>query len=195
MSFSTGYRGAVGGSVQTKYTDQPGEGIPGMLAFASDINLADAVYMGEVDGIAAGRGVIFQDVVDVDFSLQRPNVSAFLPTIATNPADFKGIVVFDERMNSDANGIPGWANGRVGRILRNNRSGGRIYVNCPLTVTLADSVFMQVVADADYEVGEFRPTDAPDITHAIEIPNAKWITPLFVDVGEPAGIAMIELLG
>lgn len=200
MSFSTGYRGEVGGSVQKGgYTDQPGEGVPGMLAFASDINLVDAVYIGEDDGIAAGRGVVFEDVDDL-VSLQRPNVSAMLPTGATTADEFQGIVVFDERMNSDADGVPGWQHGRVGRILLNKRSGGRIYVNCPVTVVIDDPVFMQVVADADFAVGEFRPSASPTPADSIEILTARWITslvvpPLVVGRDLPNNVVILELFG
>ncbi len=200
MSFATGYRGEVGGSVQKGgYTDQPGEGVPGMLAFASDINLVDAVYIGEDNGIAAGRGVIFEDVDDL-VSLQRPNVKAMLPIGTTTADEFQGIVVFDERMNSNADGVPGWAKGRVGRILLNKRSGGRIYVNCPETVAIDDLVYLQRVADANYEVGEFRPSIPTIPADAIEIPNAKWVTslivpPLVLGRDLPNNVVMLELFG
>lgn len=200
MSFATGYRGEVGGSVQKGgYTDQPGEGVPGMLAFSSDINMVDAVYIGESEGVAAGRGVIFEDVDDL-VSLQRPNVSALLPTGVTTADEFKGIVVFDERMNSNADGVPGWAQGRVGRILLNKRSGGRIYVNCPETVAIDDLVYLQRVTDDAYEVGEFRPSIPTTPADAIEIPNAKWVTSLIVPPQVPGrdlpnSVVVLELFG
>jgi len=201
MSFSTGYRGTVGGAVQTSYTDQPGAGVAGMLAFASDINLVDAVHIGEPDGIAAGRGVVYENVDStLNHSMQRPDVAAKLPELGTTIDQFKGILVFDERMNSNSNGIPGWADGRVGRVLRNNRSGGRIYVSCPLTVNVGDSVWMQLVADADYQPGEFRPTAGATPANVLAIPNAQWVITTIVpaivpEVENPPAIAMIELLG
>ncbi len=200
MSFSTGYRGTIGGAVQTSYTDQPGVGVPGMLAFASDINLTDAVYIGELDGIAAGLGVMYGLPVENVADLQVPSVTALLPITGKTAADFRGIVVFDERMNSDSDGFPGWANGRVGRVVRNDRSGGRIYVKCPEDVVLGLPVFWQLVADATHQPGEFRTDAAPIPADTVEIPNAKWITGCVVPaavIGEPApyGIAMIELLG
>ncbi len=194
MPFSTGFRGHIGGSVQANYTDQPGVGVPGMLAFASDINLSDAVYIGEEDGIAAGRGVIFNPVNN-DISLQRPNVSASLPDDTTIVADFKGIVVFDEQMQSDSVGTPGWAQGRMGRILRNDRAGGRIYVSAREDITIDDTVNLVIIAGTDelYKVGEFAPV-ALNQTLAngtsIEIPNAKWVSGAVAN-----DIAMIELLG
>lgn len=195
MPFDTGFRGNVGGSVQANYTDQPGVGVPGMLAFASDVNLCDAVYVGEIDGIAAGCGVVFVDVVD-DISLQRPNVAAELPDSATVVADFKGIVVFDEQMQSDSDGVPGWANGRIGRVLRNNRNGGRVYVAAREAVDhTSDTVNLVIVGGTDllYKAGEFAPTALAGTALAgtsVLIPTAKWVTS--VAVGD---VAMIELLG
>lgn len=188
MGFDTGFRGNIGGSVQSNYTDQPGVGVPGMLAFASDINFADAVFIGEEDGIAAGRGVIFDDN-DPSTSLQRPDVSANLPSSTTVFTDFKGIIVFDEQMQSDANGVPGWANSRVGRVLRNNRAGGRIYVIARILINhTIHNVHLQIVADGGVAVGEFSP--ALVAGKSILIPNAKWITSAVV-----GDVAMIELLG
>lgn len=195
MPFDTGFRGHIGGSVQANYTDQPGVGAPGMLAFASDVNLCDAVYVGEPDGIAAGCGVVFVDVVN-DASLQRPNVAAELPDNATVVADFKGIVVFDEQMQSDSDGVPGWANGRMGRILRNNRNGGRVYVAAREAVDhTTDSVNLVIVAGTDglYKVGEFAPIALAGTGLAgtsILISTAKWATSAVV-----GDVAMIELLG
>ncbi len=188
MSFGSGYRGSVGGAVQTEYYDQPAAGIPGMIAFASDNNQIDSVYIGEEGGVAAGKGVIFADVVD-DNSFQRPKVSAHLPIATTVVTDFKGVVVFAPHMESDINGIPGWGKGRISGILMNHRSGGRIYVRTPIAVdhTIHD-VYWQIVPDADFEAGEFGPSD--NGANSILIPTAKWITSSTDDDN-----AIIELFG
>lgn len=189
MPFNTGFRGNVGGSVQTNYTDQPGVGVPGMLAFASDINLADSVFISEDDGIAAGRGVVFEDLDDSTANLQRPNVGAKLPNSGSTVDDFKGIVVFDEQMQSNADGVPGWANGRVGSILRNDRSGGRIYVDVKEAIDdLTAGVHLFIAKNGPHEIGEFGPILIGGSN--IFIPNAKWVT--IAAVGD---IAIIELLG
>jgi hypothetical protein len=159
MSFGTGFRGTSGGSVQSAYTDQPGQGCDGMLAFASDINLCDSVYIDESNGIAAGRGVKVASVSDA-ISLQRPNLAASLPTTGDDADDFFGIVVFDEQMQSDSNGVPGVANDRMALVLRRVRAGGRIYVKCPEAVTVGTSTVNWVTiagSDALYEVGQFAP--------------------------------------
>lgn len=188
MSFN-GFRGHIGGSVQTSYADQPGAGVPGMLAFASDINLTDSVYIGEATGIAAGLGVVFVDVDNTaaPANLQRPGVAAYLPDSTTVAYDFKGVVVFDEQMQSDENGVPGYASGRVGRVLVSARVGGRIYVNTPVVVNhTLDEVYMQIVADATFAVGEF--SNALDVGNSILLPNCRWVTS-----SEIGGIAVIEI--
>lgn len=176
MSFSNGFRGTPGGAVQQAYTDQPGVAVPGMLAFASDINLADAVFIGEPDGIPAGHGVVFEDGPtgeDNKANLQRPNVLAMLPDTATISDDFAGVVIYTEQMQSDEIGRPGWAYGRVGRILMGSRVGGRIYVRCPLEVDHTDpdiQVMMMTQDTADATRGQFTPVGD------IVVPNAKFIT-------------------
>ena len=193
MSFATGYRGVVGGSVQSAYTDQPGVGVPGMVAFASDNMLKDAVVIGEANGIAAGRGVRLTAVSD-DISLQRPNLQALLPAAGSNEAAFAGILLFDEAMQSDENGVPGWADGRMGRIAKNNRAGGRIYVKAVEAVTLTDTVNWVTIApvDASYAIGEFSPSALGGTTFgtSVAISTARWVSE--ADAG---GVAIIELLG
>lgn len=193
MSFATGYRGVVGGSVQSAYTDQPGVGVPGMVAFASDNMLKDAVVIGEANGIAAGRGVRLTAVSD-DISLQRPNLQALLPAAGSNEAAFAGILLFDEAMQSDENGVPGWADGRMGRIAKNNRAGGRIYVKAVEAVTLTDTVNWVTIApvDASYAIGEFSPSALGGTTlgTSVAISTARWVSE--ADAG---GVAIIELLG
>lgn len=159
MSFSTGYRGSVGGSVQTAYTDQPGAAYDGMLAFSGDINLVDSMYVNETNGIAAGRGIKVASVSD-SISLQRPNLAASLPATGDDADDFYGILVFDEMMQTDENGVPGVSDGRMCNVLRRVRAGGRIYVLCPEAVTVGSSTVNWVtVAGTDglYEAGQFAP--------------------------------------
>jgi hypothetical protein len=159
MSFDTGYRGVVGGYVQNNYTDQPGVGIPGMIAFASDLDNVDAVYVGETDGLAAGKGIIYTDVSD-DISLQRPNEAAYLPTSSSLAKDFKGITAFDENMQTDENGNPGFAQGRMIRVGKGGRAGCRIYVKANEDINHgSDTVNWVIVAGTNglYEVGEFSP--------------------------------------
>ena len=192
--FKNGYRGTVGGAVQTAYTDQPGIAVPGMLAFSSDLNNCDALLIAEMLGIAAGKGVKFA-AIDDDISLQRPNLAASLPAVADDADDFAGILAFDEHMQSDENGVPGYAKGRVGRFLRPGRAGGRIYVKAVVAIDPATSTVNWVtVAGTDelYEVGEFAPAalagDATEGTSVV-LSNARWVTK-----AAAGDVAILELI-
>jgi hypothetical protein len=196
--FSDGFRGSVNGAVQTTYADQPGQAIAGMLAFASDINNCDAVFIGETNGIEAGKGVQFI-IGDEGLGFQRPAVLAYLPDGDEAAAEMAGIVVFDEAMQSMADGdgdpINGWAKGRVARILRPGRGGGRIYVKAKEAVVPGTSTVNWVIAvgsDAKYELGEFAPgvLNSGTVGTTVAIANAKWITA--AAAGE---VAMLELYG
>ena len=197
--FKTGYRGQISGSVQDTYADQPGVAAPGMLAFASDLNNVDAIFIGETLGIAAGKGVMFTPITDVatsDITLQRPNEAAFLPTTGKTVADFAGILCFDETMQSDENGVPGYAEGRVGRIVKKSRAGGRIYVKAVEAVDPATSTVNWVVvagSDGLYEAGEFAPAALAGSSvpgYSTDLSSvAKWITK-----AAAGDIAIIELI-
>ena len=194
MSFATGYRGQVMGSVQTTYADQPGVGVPGMLAFASDINMCDAMFIGEADGIAAGKGV--QGIVaDEGLGFTRPGLAAYLPDGDEAAAELYGIVVFDEAMQSNEDGVPGWAFGRVARVVRPGRAGGRVYVKAVEAVVPGTSTVNWVItqgSDKKYEVGEFAPgvLNSGTVGTTVAIANAKWVS-----AAEAGGVAIIELFG
>lgn len=158
MTFASGYRGSVNGAVQTAYTDQPGIAVAGMIAFASDLNNVDSFLIAETNGIAAGKGVVFTANTDT-LSLQSPPVTVGLPTGSTTAADFGGIMLFDEAMQSDENGVPGWADGRACRVLRPGRAGGRVYAKAVEAIDhTTDSVHLVITASETYEVGEFAPS-------------------------------------
>ena len=181
MPFANGYRGVAGGSVQTAYTDQPGQAYEGQLAFASDLNNCDALFIAETDGIAAGLGVKVAELEDT-ISLQRPNQAASLPAATDDETDFAGILAFDESMQTDENGVPGYAKGRVGRFLKPGRAGGRIYVKAQEIVAIGDPVEWVVKAGTDpiLPVGGFTSqvhdgTSTNPLT--VTLANARWVTP------------------
>jgi hypothetical protein len=191
--FINGYRGEIGGAVQTTYSDQPGVAVPGMIAFASDLSNVDALLISETDGIAAGKGVKAV-AIDDDISLQRPNVSVLLPTTGNTVADFVGVLCFDETMQSDEDGVPGYAAGRLGRILKNARAGGRIYVKAVEAIDPATSVVHWVVvagSDGLYEAGEFAPAalaGSASAGYSTTLASiAKWVTK-----AEAGDVAIIE---
>lgn len=191
MPFYNGFRGSIGGAVQTEYNDQPAVAVAGMLAFASDINMCDALFIGEDDGIAAGLGVKVSELTDA-ISLQRPNQAVVLPEAGDVKGDFAGIVVYDEAMQSDENGVPGWAKGRVARVVRPVRAGGRVYVKAVEAIEVGDTVNWVIVAGTDelYAAGEFAPAALAGTATAgtsVALDNARWVT------GAAAGeVAMIE---
>ena len=194
MSFASGYRGTAGGSVQTTYTDQPGVAVNGMLAFASDYAQLDSLFIGETLGIRAGAGVRVL-AADEGLGFQRPGEAAYLPEGDEAVGDFAGIVVFDEAMQSDENGVPGWAKNRVARILRPGRAGGRVYVKVKDEIVPGTSTVNWVTipdAAAKYERGDFCPTALGGTTAgtSVVLTNAKWVTG-----ADANGIAMLELFG
>lgn len=192
-----GFRGSVGGAVQTAYNDQPAVAVPGMVAFASDLNNCDALFVGQADGIAAGRGVKLANQTTNDWDLQAPHQAAFLPESGDAAAVFAGIVIFDEAMQSDENGVPGWEKGRVARVLRPGRSGGRVYVKAVDAISRATATVNLVTiggTDEKYKPGEFAPaalagTAGAGTSVAIAATVARWVT------DAPAGgVAILELL-
>ena len=159
-----GFRGTAFGAVQTTMKDQPGIGVPGMLPFASDLDLIDSFVVG-TGGIFAGAGVrlaaptIASTKEDYTSHIQMPNEEATLPTTGSTAAEFKGICVFDENMQSDSNGIPGWNAGRMCRIARPVRAGSRVFVEAVEAWTLSSTVNWVIVAGSDglYKAGQFAP--------------------------------------
>lgn len=199
MGIFNGFRGIVGGSVQSSYTDQPGRGVPGMIAFASEQAVAniDSIFIGGTDGIHAGRGVCYEAQAVAAYNMQTPPVNAILPVAGNTVADFRGILVFDETMQSDASGIPGYNPGRVGRILRKGKSGGRIHVRVMDTIDPSDDiVYMCTVASTDgaYQPGDFtNQNTAAGGTFTSLDTVAKWVIPATGTLTAPA-LGMIEFI-
>jgi hypothetical protein len=192
----TGYRGAQNGSVQTNYTDQPGIGYPGQIAFSSDNNLVDAVLVGETNGVLCGAGIkLTVNQATEQGNLQRPDVLAFLPSGGEALADFGGFVVFDEGSQSDTDGNPGWAKGRNARILRPKRQGGRIYIRfADAAVAFTSTVNWVTVASADgkYPLGSISPA----VLGGGAAGTSVAITTAQVVSSCAAGdVAIVELLG
>ena len=196
VDFKTGFRGNVNGSVQSAITDQPGVGVPGMVMFASDLNMVDAYPVGETAGIAAGKGVQLIHSEEYAYNLQHPNKAAYLPNGGESAVKFGGIMIFDEQCQSDENGVPGWANGRMAGIMRPVRSGGRVWVKAVKAITLHDTVNWVIVAptDASYEVGEFSPTalGGGSAGTSVVLPHLTWVVP--AAAGGLAGIEMVGVL-
>ena len=167
MSFASGYRGTSMGPVQTAVTDQPGVGVPGMLAFASDNDQIDSYSVGS-GGVFAGFGVrlatptIASTKEDYSSIHTIPLDEATLPTTGTIAAEFKGVTIFDEHMQSDAStGRPGWDAGRLARIGRPIRAGLRVWIEAVDAWTKGSSTVNWVIvggSDGKYLAGQFAPS-------------------------------------
>ena len=194
MSFSTGYRGAVNGAVQTSYTDQPGKSLPGMLMGVGEAMAIDSYIVKETNGVGAGLGIRLV-AGDEGQGFAWPGLTVKLPEGDENENDFGGVVVFDQAMQSDASGNNGWELGRTCRILRPVRSGGRIYTRVVDAVDpLTDSVYWVIAADTGgtYALGSFVPAalggGAAGTT--VLLTTARWVT-----AAAAGDIAGIEFLG
>jgi hypothetical protein len=194
--FSNGFRGTAGGAVQTNYTDQPGFAVAGMLAYASDNVLIDSITVGETTGVGAGRGVKAVQNTGKTYNMQTPDLGLFLPTAGLTVADFAGIVLFDEAMQSDELGNNGWAFGRSARVLRPGRAGGRVWVpiNANDSIVLGTSTVNWVLvagSDGLHTAGEFVGTalgGSATVGYSTAITTAKYVA---VDAANK--LAMIEL--
>jgi hypothetical protein len=165
-----------------------------MLASASDFNFVDSIFVFETNGVAAGRGVQVSGSAD-DINPQLPSDSVIYPNVGSDAAAFGGIVVFEEHMQSDENGNPGWAKGRIARVARRFRSGARVWVKAVEDVVVStDTVNWVIVApvDGSYAVGEFSPTALAGGGAGTSVALtgvARWV------VGGNAGqVACLELL-
>ena len=62
------YMGTAFGAIQTAVFDQPAAGVHGGLYAASDINLCDAISVGEANGIDVGSGVVASAIASAKIS-------------------------------------------------------------------------------------------------------------------------------
>lgn len=108
------------GFVQDTYADFMGKAANGMLAMASDINLVDGVFVGDVEKAYAGRC----------YALKDGTLSAL--TADDEPC----VVVLNYAMRSDTDGN---YSENVATVLRSARVGGRIWVEVTATGTTITS--------------------------------------------------------
>ena len=62
------YMGTAFGPIQNAVFDQPAAGVHGGLYAASDINLCDAISVGEANGIDVGSGVVVSSIASAKIS-------------------------------------------------------------------------------------------------------------------------------
>jgi hypothetical protein len=179
MGFQDGYRGSVMGSAQSTYYDAPGVSYPGMLAFASDLNNCDAVFVGETNGVRAGAGVRVLAAADAQ-DYQNPPEAIYLPEGDEAVAEFAGVVVWEKAMQTNENGVAGWARRRQALLLRPGRAGGRVWVPVKDAIVVGTSTVNWVVAvdnAGKYALGDFCPTALGGTTAgtSVSLTNCKWV--------------------
>lgn len=181
------YHGTKFGFVQSAVYDQMGVSLAGRLANASDINLCDAVSVGETAGIGVGLGV----AVSALSGAIKPGINALelkLPTSSSTAADFAGILVRTDTGRTDADGNNYIGHKEIGTLLRANRVGGRIWIEAQDAIT-AGAPLHWVIADTagtDKKIGGFVGTAVANDT--VELKGIRVLTS--AAAGE---LALVEL--
>lgn len=180
------YHGTKFGFVQSAVYDQMGVSLEGRLANASDINLCDAVSVGETNGIGVGLGVAVASL-----SAMKPGINSDqlkLPTAASTAADFAGILVRTDTGRTDADGNNYMGYKEIGTLLRKDRVGGRIWIKAQDAITTGGNLYW-VVADtagSGKKIGGFMGSNVSGDT--VLIPGVKVVA------GAAAGkLALIEV--
>ena len=181
------YHGTKFGFVQSAVYDQMGISLAGRLANASDINLCDAVAVGESNGIGVGLGVSVASLSGA----KKPGINDTqlkLPTASSYATDFAGILVRTDTGRTDAEGNSYMGYQEIGTLLRADRVGGRIWVKAEGNITTGGSIYWIVAdtANTGKKIGGFMGSNVSGDT--VELTNIKVVA------GATAGnLALIEL--
>ncbi len=178
------------GFAQTQYFDQQATALAGMLANASDINLVDNGFVGEVDetiGLVAGIGI--QSFTTTQSNRPGLNQQLLVPPLSTaTDADFAGIVVRNQFMRTNSEGEACYFFEDVANFARRDRAGSRIWVRLAHGSTSFGSPVYWIVRDTantgkligafsgDAIVGTATPTPAVLNGGAVNINDVKAIT-------------------
>lgn len=148
------------GFAQSQYFDQQATALAGMLANASDINLVDSAFVGEVDpaeGLTAGIGVM---VIPTTAS-NRPGLNYDIvvpPSVDAVDGSFAGIVVRNQFMRTNTKGQACYNFEDMANYARRDRAGARIWVQLEKgTATFGSSVYWIVRDTASHglKIGAF----------------------------------------
>lgn len=137
------------GFIQTTYADVFGKAVNGMLAYASDVNLTDGVYVGDIEKAYAGRCYALKD--------------GKLTTLTDGSTDEPVIVCFDQSMDSD---VDGNFRGDVAKVLRTKRVGGRVWVEVTVASgsTVDDTAELKVAS-----TGAFTTSTGVDVSSKVKV--------------------------
>ena len=139
------YMGAAFGPIQNAVFDQPAAGVHGGLYAASDINLCDAISVGEANGIDVGSGVVASAIASAKISGIN-DLEAKLPTRGSDA--IYGFVVRTQAGCTDASGKNYVPEKRQATVLRYDRVGGRFWYKMPDAFTPASKVYIAYTDDA-----------------------------------------------
>lgn len=139
------YTGTPFGSIQSAVFDQPAAGIHGGLYAASDINLCDAISVGEDNGINVGLGVVVSSLASAKISGIN-DLEAKLPTGASDA--IYGFVIRTQAGCTDGDGNNYVPAKRQATVLRYDRVGGRFWYKMPAAFTPASKVYIGYTDDA-----------------------------------------------
>lgn len=138
------YGGVPFGAIQTNFYDQQETSADGRLAYASDIDLCDAISVGEEGGVGVGYGV---KIVALSGAAKRPGINdqqIILPDSSSTAADFGGMVIRTMAGNTGADGENYMREKSMATVLRKERVGGRIYVRMADAFTAGSSAYWRI---------------------------------------------------
>lgn len=150
------YGGVPFGAIQTNFYDQQETSADGRLAYASDIDLCDAISVGEEGGVGVGYGV---KIVALSGAAKRPGINdqqIILPDSSSTAADFGGMVIRTMAGNTGADGENYMREKSMATVLRKERVGGRIYVRMADAFTAGASAYWRIaerVPNSNVKVG------------------------------------------
>lgn len=141
------------GFVQDTYADFMGQAVNGMLANASDVDLCDGLYVGDVEKAYAGR------CYGNDHGVLK----------ALTATDEPVICVFTQSMDSDTDG--NFYDG-VAKCLRSARVGGRVWVEVTATgTTVTPDTALKVAS-----TGAFTDGDGVDVSSVVKVCGTFAVT-------------------
>lgn len=150
------YGGVPFGAIQTNFYDQQETSADGRLAYASDIDLCDAISVGEEGGVGVGYGV---KIVALSGAAKRPGINdqqIILPNSSSTAADFGGMVIRTMAGNTGADGENYMRKKSMATVLRKERVGGRIYVRMADAFMAGTSAYWRIaerVPNSNVKVG------------------------------------------
>lgn len=186
------------GFAQSEYVDQMGTALPGQLTYASDQWLIDSYVVAPAtdgNGIEAGLGFVAAAIPDADRAGARAGLNikyAGLPAAGATAADFAGITVRNQQMDSNVAGHACWFAGRMCNGIRANRIGGRIWVQLSSGSAAVDAPVFWIISDTTGHgkpIGSFA--GAALGADTVQLTNAVFKSA--ADSSTAATIAVIEL--